>query len=161
MNNHFSKNLQWLRKKKKLSQSRLASKVGLTRNNIASYESGKAEPNIEKLSKLADFFEVDLGQLIQADLRTLPESAIRAPWGPDQDRFSQDETLKQLQKDKIVQFRKILEGFKSFFQMKHQSLKSEVPITDEEKAERNLSIMIELAESSVQLNEEMAGKYLI
>ncbi|MEM1001726.1 MAG: helix-turn-helix transcriptional regulator [Bacteroidota bacterium] len=161
MDNHFSKNLLWLRKQKKLSQSKLAGHVKLTRNIIASYETGKAEPNLEKLSRLVYFFQVDFGQLIQADLSVLPESAIRAPLKLDQNATSQREEReqKELQRSKIVQFRTILTGFKTFFSM-NQSLNSKQLDSVEVRTARDLSLMIELAENSIQLNEEMAEEYL-
>lgn len=161
MDNHFSKNLLWLRKQKKLSQSKLAEQVNLTRNIIASYETGKAEPNMEKLSRFVYFFGVDFGQLIQADLSIIPESAIRTPWEPSQPTNARNEERKrkESQRAKIVQFRTILAGFKSFFLM-NQSLNSRQLDPIEQRTARDLSLMIELAENSVQLNEEMAEQYL-
>jgi len=162
MDNHFSRNLSWLRKRKKLSQSKLAEQVNLTRNIIASYETGKAEPNMEKLSRLAYFFEVDFGQLIQADLSVLPESAIRMPWKPSQNTnlHKEERQRKESQRARIIQLSTILASFKTFFSM-NQSLNSRQLGSAEERAARDLSLMIELAENSVQLNEEMAEDYLI
>ena len=161
MNNYFSRNLLWLRKQKKLSQSKLAEQVNLTRNIIASYETGKAEPNMEKLSRLVYFFGVDFGQLIQADLSVLPESAIRAPWKPGQDANARTEERKrkESQRARIAQFRTILAGFKTFFSM-NQSSNSKQLDPAETRTARDLSLMIELAENSLQLNEEMAKEYL-
>lgn len=161
MHNYLSKNLLWLRKQKKLSQSKLAEQVSLTRNIIASYETGKAEPNMEKLSRFVDFFGVDFGQLIQADLSILPESAIRAPWKPGQlaNVLTEERKRKDSQRAKIVQFRTILAGFKTFFEM-NQSLSSRQFDSAEKRTARDLSLMIELAENSVLLNEEMARDYL-
>ncbi len=161
MDNHFSKNLLWLRKQKKLSQTKLAEQVNLTRNIIASYETGKAEPNMEKLGRLVDFFGVDFGQLIQADLSILPESAIRTPWKPDHPvtATTEERQRKESQRARTVQFRTILAGFKTFFLM-NQSLNSRPIDSAEKRIARDLSLMIELAENSVQLNEEMAEEYL-
>ncbi len=52
-----------------VSQEELASKVGLNRGNIASYEKGTAEPKICNLMKLAHLFGVNLLDLTGKDLR--------------------------------------------------------------------------------------------
>jgi len=65
----FSQNLKLLRKLKNLSQQELADLLGMKRNNIASYESAKAEPSMKNLTKMAHFFEVNLHDLITNDLR--------------------------------------------------------------------------------------------
>ncbi|MBK8192245.1 MAG: helix-turn-helix transcriptional regulator [Lewinellaceae bacterium] len=49
-------NLQYLRKRKRLSQGELANALGLSRSQIASYEHDKAEPSVNKLAKIAVFF---------------------------------------------------------------------------------------------------------
>lgn len=62
-------NIRSLRKRMKYSQEELASKVGLNRGNIASYEKGSAEPKICNLLKLSNFFRVSLLDLTKKDLR--------------------------------------------------------------------------------------------
>ena len=51
-------NIRFLRRKMNLSQEELATMIGLNRGNIASYESGTAEPRIANLVKMSKLFSV-------------------------------------------------------------------------------------------------------
>ena len=64
----ISSNIKYLRNKKGISQTALAEAVDLKRGNIASYEKELAQPSIENLVKLADYFKVDINHIIKADL---------------------------------------------------------------------------------------------
>jgi transcriptional regulator with XRE-family HTH domain len=66
---HLQQNLRLLRKRMKMSQEELASRVGLNRGNIASYENGSAEPKICNLLKLSGLFGVSIIDLTQKDLQ--------------------------------------------------------------------------------------------
>ena len=57
--------LKELRKKKKLSQLRLATDLNTTQNTISRYETGEREPGIEELIKLADYFNVSIDYLLE------------------------------------------------------------------------------------------------
>lgn len=59
------KNLKALRSKRGLSQQRVADMNGLTRSQIASYESGVSEPNICTLIKLSHFYGTPVDFLIK------------------------------------------------------------------------------------------------
>ena len=61
-------NLRAMRKRLQLSQEELASRVGLNRGNIASYEKGTAEPKICNLLRLSKFFKISVLDLTQKDL---------------------------------------------------------------------------------------------
>lgn len=52
-----------LRKKKKLSQAKLAKNTGLTRQAISLYEIGKREPKLNTWEKLAKFFNVSVSYI--------------------------------------------------------------------------------------------------
>ena len=75
--NYLSKNITFLRKRLNISQHVLADSLHLSRSNIASYESGKAEPKAMKLVEMARYFDVSLTQLIEADIEKLPPKDIR------------------------------------------------------------------------------------
>lgn len=60
-------NLRALRKKRGLSQLRLAMELGLTQQSIHNYEAGKVEPDIRTLIELAHFFHVSVDYLIGND----------------------------------------------------------------------------------------------
>lgn len=64
----ISSNIKFLRNKKGMSQTALAEAVDLKRGNIASYEKELAQPSIENLVKLADYFKIDINQLIKTDM---------------------------------------------------------------------------------------------
>ena len=56
--------LKELRKKKKMSQLRLATELHTTQNTISRYETGEREPGIDELIKIADYFNVSVDYLI-------------------------------------------------------------------------------------------------
>ena len=56
--------LKELRKKKGLSQLRLATELNTTQNTISRYETGEREPGIDELIKIADYFNVSVDYLI-------------------------------------------------------------------------------------------------
>lgn len=56
--------LKELRKKKGISQLRLAIELNTTQNTISRYETGEREPGIDELIKIADFFHVSVDYLI-------------------------------------------------------------------------------------------------
>lgn len=53
-----------LRKKKGISQLRLATDLNTTQNTISRYETGEREPGIAELIKIADYFNVSVDYLI-------------------------------------------------------------------------------------------------
>ncbi len=97
-------NIRYLRREKNLSQEELAKKLGLNRGNIASYEKGLAEPKIDYLIKLAEFFKVRLIQLVNQDLT---EGADSAP----------SEHLLRLKKT-ARRYETILLGFKEYHKIR-------------------------------------------
>lgn len=56
--------LKELRKKKGISQLRLAIELNTTQNTISRYETGEREPGIDELIKIADYFNVSVDYLI-------------------------------------------------------------------------------------------------
>lgn len=56
--------LKELRKKKNISQLRLATDLNTTQNTISRYETGEREPGIDELIKIADYFNVSVDYLI-------------------------------------------------------------------------------------------------
>lgn len=65
---YLNTNIRVLRKELRISQEELASRIGLNRGNIASYENGTAEPKICNLLKLAHLFGISIHHLTQSDL---------------------------------------------------------------------------------------------
>ena len=52
------------REENKITQKFLASQIGTTNHNIEKWENGKAEPSIENLQKLADYFHITVDELV-------------------------------------------------------------------------------------------------
>ena len=65
--NFIAGNLRLLRKRQGWSQSELANRVDLNRGNIASYESGTAEPSICKLLRISMLFDVSTRDFTRRD----------------------------------------------------------------------------------------------
>ena len=57
--------LKELRKKKGISQLRLATELNTTQNTISRYETGEREPGIDELIKIADYFNVSVDYLLE------------------------------------------------------------------------------------------------
>lgn len=64
----ISDNISTLRKRRELSQEALAEKIGVSRQTVAKWESGESAPDILHAAALADLFDVNLEDLIRADL---------------------------------------------------------------------------------------------
>ncbi|MCC4121164.1 helix-turn-helix domain-containing protein [Lactococcus lactis] len=60
----FAEQLKTLRKINGLTQKELAENVGVQQGAINKWESGKTEPNIEILGRLADYFDVSIDYLL-------------------------------------------------------------------------------------------------
>jgi len=60
----FSKNLVLLRKNKGLTQSELASTVGLQTSTVGSYETGASLPSLASLVKIAEVLNVSINRLL-------------------------------------------------------------------------------------------------
>ncbi len=60
----FPKRLKALRKEKKITQVKLASKLHYGYTAIANYESGRNQPNIRDLTKLANTLNVSIDYLV-------------------------------------------------------------------------------------------------
>lgn len=60
----FGKNLEQIRKSKRVSQTKLAGELGLTQQMISSYEKDVCSPNVEALIKIADYFNISIDCLV-------------------------------------------------------------------------------------------------
>ncbi|WP_434565126.1 helix-turn-helix domain-containing protein [Thermoanaerobacterium thermosaccharolyticum] len=66
----FKDRLKQLRNEKNLTQEELAKYIGTTRATLASWETGRREPDMETLRKLSDYFNVTLDWLMgNTDIR--------------------------------------------------------------------------------------------
>ena len=73
----FNERLRQLRQETNHTQKELASKLDVSTITIRQYEQGTREPNIDKLLRLATFFDVSLDDLLCPTFRfslSLPRS---------------------------------------------------------------------------------------
>ena len=60
----ISQNLKDLRRLSGMTQEQVAEKVGLTRQAISSYESGRTQPDLAMLEKLAEVYGVEITDVL-------------------------------------------------------------------------------------------------
>ncbi|HII4509564.1 helix-turn-helix transcriptional regulator [Clostridium perfringens] len=61
--------IKFYRKEKKLNQTELANKSGISRNALSNYELNKRKPTIEVLKKIANALEINIAYLVEENLR--------------------------------------------------------------------------------------------
>ena len=67
MNNFFSTNLKYLRKKQGLTQEDLADIIGKKKSIVGNYEKGNVEASIETVQKIGDYFTVNWVSMLGTD----------------------------------------------------------------------------------------------
>lgn len=65
---HIGKNIKKIRSVKGLSQQAFADLFNLTRGNISSYEEQRADPKIDIILQIANYFSIPIEKFIQKDL---------------------------------------------------------------------------------------------
>ncbi len=65
---YIGKNIRKIRMSKKMTQTEFAELFDLKRTAVGSYEEGRAEPKIETLIKISDYFKLSLDQLLRKEL---------------------------------------------------------------------------------------------
>lgn len=74
---YLSKNIRALRKKAVLTQEQLAQRVGVKRSALAAYEEQRAEPRLQTLLALCQYFSVGIDDLINRDLSTAEQHTAK------------------------------------------------------------------------------------
>lgn len=64
----FKENIKFLRKQKKLTQTSFAEEIGIKRSLIGSYEEGRGIPKLEILQKMANYFGINMDELLSHNL---------------------------------------------------------------------------------------------
>lgn len=62
--NNFTTRFRELRKLAGFTQNELANKLGVVKSTISMYETGKRQPDFEKLEEISDFFNVNMDYLL-------------------------------------------------------------------------------------------------
>lgn len=71
---NIGNNLKIVRKRKKMSQEEVATALGFTRSSYSGYENGVAQPSIENLVTLSDFYSITIDDLVKKDLSEFSEN---------------------------------------------------------------------------------------
>ncbi len=69
----IGENIKLLRKRNSYSQEEMATDLGLTRSSYSGYENGVAEPSLETLAKIGEFFKVSMDKLVRLDFSKFTE----------------------------------------------------------------------------------------
>lgn len=93
MGNNFSKNLEYIRKKRGISQERLGELVGVNQTTIARWEKKEISPSIDNLDDVAKALQVTLPDLLIKDFTEKNNEE------PDINK-KMDKQYKQILKDK-------------------------------------------------------------
>ena len=94
---NISKNLQYLRKKNKITQEELADRLGVSRQSVSKWETGEAYPETDKLICICDEFGVSLDALMRGDLaENQPENRTEAQ--PPENSFNKAEFAAHIDK---------------------------------------------------------------
>ncbi|WP_017728561.1 helix-turn-helix domain-containing protein [Halalkalibacterium ligniniphilum] len=93
----FKDRLKLCRNKKKITQEKLAERLGIKRSTYAKYETGENVPDIIMLNKFADFFEVSTDFLLGRTDQETPVS-YAAKDGFSKRTRSEDDTARLKQK---------------------------------------------------------------
>lgn len=122
---YFGKNLKFLRRLQGKSQLALAREIGLKRNNVASYESGAAEPNTINLLKFCEIFNVDPRLVLEAPLSESPFELVVDvdPLQAPESAMLVDELDALIKKTNDTTL--ILEGFETFREIEAGGLASD------------------------------------
>ena len=152
----LSQNIKYLRKAKKLSQEEFAQKLGIKRSNIAAYESKNVEPRLRVILEMAKFFNVSVNSLITSEIANTSEIS---PFSSEV--FTNDANNKVLDIEdntdinafieKSMRIKKVLEGFKSFYAFKKNSMANLTH--DKEKLIFDIDNFIQLIEHLLGYNE--------
>jgi len=162
----IDKNIRELREAKALSQTALADLIGLKRGNISSYEKGLAQPNIQNLIKLSNFFQISIDHLVREDLSeaALQEESFLKKFSHSLvvqtiresltsiNRSKTDSSLQTIKK-RNVEIKKMISGFRSFhdYRMEHFNMKK----ADIESLSHDYKNLLSLMETLLKANEEL------
>lgn len=72
--------IKLLRTEKGMNQEQLAEQLHVTRQAVSSWETGKTQPDIETLTRIAEFFGVSVEQLIYGKTYDKASGEIKKTW---------------------------------------------------------------------------------
>ncbi len=124
---HLGKNLKFLRRLNALSQQELATALGINRNNIASYESGYAEPNAKTCLKICEFFGKSPLQMLDTIMvdHLVEDVHVILPKADDTKQEMFDEALDRFM-HQTNEMTKMYDGYSLLIDMKKSSPENKV-----------------------------------
>jgi transcriptional regulator with XRE-family HTH domain len=141
-------NLKFLRRMRGMSQTELANKLGLSRNNIASYESGMVEPNSINFLKMASYFQVNPQDMLEKVLSENPTDIVPLEENPQNTIESYITEHMEDFTRQTNSITKILEGYQEFYNMR-----KDIPKAPNEKELFNsMENILELLQTLVSVN---------
>jgi transcriptional regulator with XRE-family HTH domain len=69
--NYLAKNIVYLREKKDLTQKQISEMTGIKRNTWSNWETTAAQPSVEDIFMIAQFFDVTIDDLIKSDMQNV------------------------------------------------------------------------------------------
>lgn len=166
----ISNNIKYLRNEKGLSQTAMAEEVGLKRGNIASYEKELAQPSIENLVKIADYFGVDIHQIVNEDLQfstkkinqekspfkifeeTFPIQGLKDRVNALKGNHNADDKFKKL-KEQNKDIYKMVDGFRAFHKMRMSS--NENPEELNKKLSTDYENLLDILQTVLKSNTDL------
>lgn len=137
----FGDNLRALRKARGLSQQQLASAMGLSRNQISSYESGKVEPRATVLVHFARFFEVHPAALLMPSISAASKQTELASLIRKLNSTTED-------------MAKVLDGFQLFYRLRAGN----IPTTEVGDTHQLLVMLEQLIQANQHLLQHIESK---
>ena len=67
---NFHKNLQMLRKERKISQEKLAEKLNVSRQAVSKWENQEAYPEMDKIIAICKIFNCSMDELLNANMES-------------------------------------------------------------------------------------------
>lgn len=68
----IGENIQFLRKKRNLTQEALAEQLGVSRQTVAKWEAGESAPDLDAAARLSRAFDISLDDLISSPVEVPP-----------------------------------------------------------------------------------------
>ena len=78
----LAERIMTLRMARGLSQEELARQLGVSRQSVSKWETGASTPELEKLTALADFFQITLDELVRGAAVPAPEAPAESAPAP-------------------------------------------------------------------------------
>lgn len=152
--NFIASNIRVLRNRLGWSQSELAEKVNLNRGNIASYESGSAEPSICKLLRISNLLQVHPRDITRRDLSD-PEELLLAQLAHSERRMDEMERLAQF-RNRALELHELVDSSKRLFEYKRSRL--ETPCHEAELFAAQYQQLFEVTQQLLAEHQDLLGE---